>query len=255
MHIELSTSFIWSFLAVLARVGSLFTFLPLPGLKSPFDPPRVLLSVLLTLSLQSRWPVVDPSSTPLSSLLLLLVREAMLGFGAGLILHFLFEAFQFGAQALSQLAGFSYASTIDPTNDTDSGVLLILCQLFCGWLSIAFGLDREFILLLAGSLETAPPGQVMLSPEGAERILRLGSVIFETGLRLALPAIGIFLVFDVLLGVLSRLEQQLQLTTVLFPAKTAGAILVTTSLVASFPQAFHDLSQICLGAVRALLRT
>jgi flagellar biosynthetic protein FliR len=255
MHVELSTSLVWSFLAVLARVGSLFTFLPLPGLKSPFDPPRILLSVLLTLCLEPRWPVIAPTHTPISSLLLLVVREAALGLGAGLILHFLFEAFQFGAQALSQLAGFSYASTIDPTNDTDSGILLILCQLFCGWLSIAFGLDRQLILLLAGSLETAPPGQVLLSPEGAERILRMGALIFETGLRLALPAIGIFLVFDVLLGVLSRLEQQLQLTTVLFPAKTAGAILVTASLVAVFPQTFYDLSQICLGAVRALLRT
>jgi flagellar biosynthetic protein FliR len=175
--------------------------------------------------------------------------------GAGLILLFLFETFQFAAQALSQLAGFSYASTIDPTNDTDSGILLILCQLFCGWLAIAFGLDRELILLMAGSLETAPPGQVSVSLEGGEKIVRLGVMVFETGLRLALPAIGIFLVFDVLLGVLSRLEQQLQLTTVLFPAKTAGAMLVTASLVAVFPQTFHDLSQICLSAVRALLRS
>jgi flagellar biosynthesis protein FliR len=108
---------------------------------------------------------------------------------------------------------------------------------------------------MAGSLETAPPGQVSVSLEGGEKIVRLGVMVFETGLRLALPAIGIFLVFDVLLGVLSRLEQQLQLTTVLFPAKTAGAMLVTASLVAVFPQTFHDLSQICLSAVRALLRS
>lgn len=79
--------------------------------------------------------------------------------------------------------------------------------------------------------------------------------MFETGLRVALPAIGVFLMFDVLLGVLSRLEQQLQLTTVLFPAKTAGTILVTASLVTVFPQTFQDLSQICLGVIRALLRT
>lgn len=255
MHVELETSMLWSFLAVLARVGSLFTFVPLPGLKSPFEPARLLLSILLTLCLQPRWPLLQPSDTPLSSLLLLLARESILGLGTGLILLFLFEAFQFGAQALSQLAGFSYASTIDPTNDTDSGVLLILCQLFCGWLAIAFGLDRELVLLLAGSLETAPPGQVTVSLEGAGKILRLGGVMFETGLRVALPAIGVFLMFDVLLGVLSRLEQQLQLTTVLFPAKTAGTILVTASLVTVFPQTFQDLSQICLGVIRALLRT
>lgn len=253
MHVELYLPAIWSFLAVLARVVGFFSFLPVPGLKSPLDPPRAVLAVLFTLCLAPKWPPAPPSSHLTgTSLVVVLVQEAAFGVCAGLIVQVLLDAFQFAAQMLSQMAGFSYASTIDPTNDTDSGDLLILCQLLCGWLAISLGIDRELVAIFARSFDSVPPGAFRLSLETAEPVIRLGSSIFETGLRLSLPVMGVFLALDILLGVLSRLEQQLQLTTILFPAKSAGAILATVALVGSFPKAFAQLARVCLDLLRGL---
>ncbi len=250
MHVEIPLGFVFTFLGVWARIAGLFSFLPVPGLKSPVDPPRLLMGLILAFCLMPDWHAAALAKAPISGLLLLILHEAVFGVCTSLVVNLIFEAFQFGAQVLAQQAGFSYASTIDPTNDTDSGVLLILCQLLCGFFSISMGLDRQLIAIVAGSLVTIPPGSFAASWQSFDQVTRLGGLMFETGLRLALPAVAVFLALDILLAILSRLEQQLQLTAILFPAKTAGAILVTASLVAGFPQAFETMVRVCLDHVR-----
>ena len=251
MRVEVPMALVWGFLTVWARVAGMFTFLPLPGLRTPVDPPRILLGVLITLALFPRWPAAPPpGSDGLSALALLVIQESMLGLFAGMLVSAVVEIFQLTAQLLAQQAGFSYASTIDPTNDTDSGVLLVLCQLLAGMLSISAGLDRILLSLFARSLETIPPGSFVASLSHLKAAAELGARMFETGLLLALPSIAIFLVLDVLLAVISRLEQQLQLTTILFPVKTASAIFVTAMALRTFPTAFEQMMAAMLRTLR-----
>jgi flagellar biosynthesis protein FliR len=251
MHVEAPVALVFSFLSVWARVAGMFTFLPVPGLKSPFDPPRIFLGLLITIGLAPKWPETNSAAMTPSGLAALVIQEAAFGLCCGLSVLFVLEVFQFAAQVLAQQAGFSYASTIDPTNDTDSGVLLIICQLLCGWLSIAAGLDRQLITLIASSLDHVPPGSFNPAWANFEELSRLAGHIFSTGLRLALPAVAVFLVLDVLLAILSRLEQQLQLTSILFPAKTAGALLAATYVIAAFPGTLESLLRDCFRVLRA----
>src|ERR1039457_759017 len=48
---------------------------------------------------------------------------------------------------------FSFAQTIDPTTQGESGVLLVFAQLAGGMVFLSLGLDREVIRTLAYSLE------------------------------------------------------------------------------------------------------
>ena len=50
----------------------------------------------------------------------------------GLVAAFLTEGFQLGAQVISLQAGYSFATTIDPTSGADSTVLLTIAQLAAG---------------------------------------------------------------------------------------------------------------------------
>ncbi len=253
MRVEVPLSLVWGFLAVFARVAGIFAFLPLPGLKTPVDPPRILLAVLIALALFPQWPAMTSESRSAGDIAVLAVREAILGILCGLLVTFVVEVFQLTSQLLAQQAGFSYASTIDPTNDTDSGVLLVLCQLLAGLLSIAAGLDRYVLTIFAKSLDQIPLGTFSASLTHLEAAAGLGTKMFEIGLLLALPSIAIFLVLDILLAVLSRLEQQVQLTTILFPVKTASAIFVATIAIRSFPAAFESLMGSGLSALRLVL--
>src|SRR6218665_1615743 len=89
-----------TFLAVLMRISGIFVFFPLPGLRSPIDPGRIFLSVMVTFALFPVWGSLTSATVQAGSILALLLCEAMLGLTGGLLVSCLFEAFEFAAQLL-----------------------------------------------------------------------------------------------------------------------------------------------------------
>ena len=116
------------------------------------------LSASITLALLPLWPVIPSAGLSFGTLVGWLLAEAGLGIGVGLAVAFLAEIFQMGAQIISLQAGYSFASTIDPTSGADSSVLLSIAQTTAGLLFFATGLDRQVLLAFAHSLRVHPPG-------------------------------------------------------------------------------------------------
>jgi flagellar biosynthetic protein FliR len=150
------------------------------------------------------------------------------------------EAVVMGAQILGLQAGYGYASTIDPNTQSDSGILLVLAQLFAGMLFFAFGWDRQLILIFANSLESHPPGSWAASVPMAEEMIRAGSAIFSTGLRLALPIAGMLLLVDLALALVGRINAQVQMITVAFPLKMGLALLMLAWTLAAYPRVYEQ---------------
>jgi flagellar biosynthetic protein FliR len=85
-----------------------------------------------------------------------IVAETLFGVTLGLAIAFLLEGMQLAAQVLGLQAGYSYASTVDPTTQADTTTLQLMAQLLAGTLFFAFGFDRQVLRILARSLESAP---------------------------------------------------------------------------------------------------
>jgi flagellar biosynthetic protein FliR len=213
-----STSSVLGFFLTLVRLAGVFVFVPLPGLKSVVDPARVVLVLGLAFALFPVWPHPDPGIN-VGVFTAWLFSEAALGIGIGLAVGFAVEAFAIGAQTIGLQAGYSFASTVDPSTQADSTVLVVLAQTAAAALFFAMGLDREVVRIFARSLETCPPGTFTLSRGAAETILLAGSTMFSTGLRLALPVMAVMLMVDISLALLGRINSQLHLITIAFPVK------------------------------------
>ncbi len=242
-------SLLYSFLLVLARMAGIFTFLPLPGFKSGPDAAKIALAVTLTLALYARWPVIEPPSN-MMQMAGWMIAEAGIGVAIGLAVSFLIEAVIMAAQAISTQAGFAFASTVDPNTEADSTVLILIAQLAAALLFFAMGLDRQLLSILARSLETHPPGTITSSRASAEALVTLGSGIFSTGVRLALPLIALLFLIDLSIGLLGRLNAQLQLIALAFPAKMLASVAALSVLVLLIPQVFQQSA----GAVFEVLR-
>lgn len=208
-----------SFALVLTRVAGMLTFLPLPFLRQGPDLARIVWALTWSMALYPFWPRLEPPFTPARLAGWALV-EAFWGVGSGLLTGLLAEAFVLSAQLAATQAGYSYATSIDPNSQADSGVLPVLGQLTASLLFFATGLDRAVFAVFAESLRALPPGSVAI-PGAASGlpVLALAGLLFSTALRLALPVIGLLLLIDVALALVSRLNQQLQLLTLAFPAK------------------------------------
>src|SRR5580693_1461934 len=202
-ELNLDTGTLYSFLMVLARISGVFIFVPLPGIKAGPEPARALLAVMTTFVLFSSWPVIDASHVNIALLLGWILAEAGLGLAVGLATSFLLEGFQMGAQIISLQAGYSYATTVDPTSGADSPVLLTIAQMTAGLLFFATGMDRQVLLIFGHSLTSHPPGHLAVSPDIVTMLIQAGGTVFVTGLRLVLPLAGLLLLVEVSLALLA----------------------------------------------------
>lgn len=254
MPVELTFSVgtLYAFLLVLARVSGALVFVPLPGFRSAVEPARAALAISFTLALAGRWPIVNAAIDP-GVVLIWVAAEAVVGIAIGVSLAIALECFGMAAQILGTQAGYAYASTIDPTSEADSGVLLVMAQLFAGMLFFALGLDRELLRLFARSLEKLPPGTFVPSPSSTEAVIRLGGMLFTFGVRLALPVVALLLLVDVALALLGRLNQQLQLLSLAFPLKMLLALLVLGWTASAYPRVLVDFTGRALGVAARVL--
>ncbi len=254
MGAELTLSYgtLFGFLLVFSRIAGAFTFVPLPGLNRGPAPARIGMSLAVTVALFPLWPnVTVPAGA--GEFVSWLAAEAAFGITAGVAVGFLLEALAVGFQALGLQAGFSYASTIDPTTQADSSVLLIFAQLMSGFLFFALGLDREVLRVFAASLLRHPPGTYAPNESALSAIISLGSGMLSTGMRLALPVIVLLLLVDIALALLGRMHQQLQLLSLAFPAKMLAALMLLAAVLAVFVPVWRAFAERTFAALGRIL--
>ncbi|MGE5645480.1 MAG: flagellar biosynthetic protein FliR [Acidobacteriota bacterium] len=255
MHTELAgvPEALFGFLAVLARVAGAVAFVPLPGFRNAPEPVRAALALSLTIALAPLWPVMSGFEPSAGRFLALLASEAALGITAGLAVSFLIESLLVAAQVFGLQAGYSYASTVDPSTEADSNVLLVIAQLMAGLLFFSMGLDREVVRAFAHSLAAHPPGTYLVTPKAAATMIALGSNMLATGVRLALPVVVLLMLVDVALALLGRMHQQLQLLTLAFPAKMLATLAFLAAILILFLPAYRAAAGRTMTALTRLL--
>ncbi|HTA70260.1 MAG TPA: flagellar biosynthetic protein FliR [Bryobacteraceae bacterium] len=249
----LPASLLYGFLLVLARVSGIFVFIPLPTFKNGPSAAKIVLALALTFALYPLWPKVEPVPATIVQVSGWIFVEAAIGLAAGLAVAFIIEGIYVAAQAISIQAGFSYAAMVDPNTEADSTVLIVVGQLTAGLLFFALGLDRRLLEILAHSLQTHPPGSLPLSRSGVETVAMLGSSAFSTGLRLVLPAMILMFLIDLSIGLLGRLNSQLQLVALAFPIKMVASLAALSFLILLVPKIYQQSAGVALGALAKVL--
>jgi flagellar biosynthetic protein FliR len=249
MTLGLPLSTIYAFLLVLARVGGLLAFLPVPALRNAPMIFRAVLAFVTTIALFPVWPHLPDASPSVGQLTVWAFSEMGFGLVAGLAVAILNEGFQVGAQVLGMPAGFGYAQTIDPNSQADSGVLQVIMMLLTALLFFSLGFDSVVIRILAASFEKYPAGTWSLTAASLDSVIHLGAGMFSLGLRLALPVVALLLLIDVALALLGRMQQQLHLLSLAFPIKMIAALGVLTALVPIFPKLFSGAAAHTISAL------
>jgi flagellar biosynthetic protein FliR len=249
----LPVSLLYGFLLVLARISGVFIFIPLPTFRNGPSAAKIVLALALTFALFPLWPKMQPVPVGLLQMAGWVLVEASIGLAAGLAVAFVIEGLYVAAQAISIQAGFSYAAMVDPNTEADSTVLIVMAQLTAGLLFFALGLDRQLLQILARSLETHPPGSLALSRSGVESLAMLGSGAFSTGLRLVLPVMTLLFLIDLSIGLLGRLNSQLQLVALAFPIKMVASLAALSFLILLVPKIYQQSAGVAFGALAKLL--
>ncbi len=256
MHISdlFPDTMLFSFLLALSRLSGLFAFIPVPGIRTGPDAARILASLALTVALYPFWPAPPSVSPTAGDLVCWVLAELAVGVAAGLAISLALECFQFAGQLIGLQAGYSYAATIDPNSQSDSGVILVFAQLLAGFLFFSAGMDRQLIRALALSLQTQPAGIYHIRVSILDAFIHLGADVFVLGLRLALPEIALLVLIDLCFGILGRMLPQIQFLLLSFPVKMLAGIIVLALTLSVFPLIWTGAAEHALAVLSAMGR-
>jgi flagellar biosynthetic protein FliR len=214
------------FVLIMSRLAGVFLFMPAPGVRLGGGGAKLTLCACLAMSFSRGNVQSSINRPPAEYTLVALALEFVLGLTIGFIVAMMGEVLSCAMQFVAFQAGFSYATTIDPSSDADGGVLLVAAQLFSGLLFFALELDQVGLRAFAASLQAFPPGQEVAEVLTLQGITGVFSSAVTMGTRLALPALVMLVSVDVCLAVLGRFQAQMQLLSLAFPLKLLLSLLL-----------------------------
>jgi flagellar biosynthetic protein FliR len=253
MHIDISflPALAAAFMLVFARIGTMLMLLP--GLGELTVPVRVRLTVALVLAavllpLHRNDYHLDLGA--LGPLLLMLARELLVGAMLGMTARLAMSALQVAGSVIAQQLGLGFVTAVDPTQG-QQGMLL---GNFLGVLGVTliFATDMHHLVIAAlnDSYGLFAPGSVPLMGDIAALTTQTIASAFRIGVQLSAPFLVFGLLFNLGLGVLSRLMPQMQVYFIGLPlsiliglmilALVLGAMMAT--FLGSIAEVLHQLA-------------
>ena len=134
----------------------------------------------------------------------------LIGAVLGLTARLTISALQVAGSVVAQQLGLGFVTAIDPTQD-QQGVLVGNFLTMLG-ITLIFATDLHHLVIAAlnDSYTLFAPGEMPLVGDMAHHITRVVATAFRIGIQLSAPFLVFGLLFNLGLGVLSRLMPQMQ---------------------------------------------
>ncbi len=252
MTLSVLPEFAIAFALVFARIGTMLMLLPGFGERTTPARIRLTLAVLIVLIVL---PVVRPglptSLANLPGLIQILIGELMIGFTFGLAGRFMMSSLTTAGVIISQQLGLSFTMIFDPANagQGQSALLGTFLSMLGILMIMALNLHHVALLGVVDTYRSFRPGEVPAPGDAVQLALGVASSAFATAVQISAPFLVFGIVFNVGLGILSRMMPQLQVFFLAMPASILlGAIifalvlgLMMEGFVAHVAQVYRDM--------------
>jgi flagellar biosynthetic protein FliR len=220
------------YLVIFARIGSMLMLIP--ALGEATIPARMRLGFALALA-AVLYPIVSDQIPPLPdemfAVIAIIVHEIVIGLILGSIARLAVSGTQTAGTVIAQSAGLAVAQAADPINGGMQGVLIGSFLSMLG-IVLIFATDLHHVALSAAhdSYMIFTPREPLMFGDTARTIVDTVAGAFVVGVQMSAPFIVFGLVFNLGMGILSRLMPQLQVYFLAMPA-TVGIGLILMALL------------------------
>jgi flagellar biosynthetic protein FliR len=237
-----------AFLLTFARVGTMV--MVLPGIGEQNMPARVRLTIALVLTavlLPAHQKAYSVDLRSLAPVLVLVVQEIIIGAVLGLTARLAISALQVAGFVIAQQLGLGFVTAIDPTQN-QQGVLVGNFLTVLG-ITLIFATDLHHLVIAAlnDSYALFRPGEMPLSGDVAKHITQVIGTAFRIGIQLSAPFLVFGLLFNLGLGVLSRLMPQMQVFFIGLPLSIMLGLLLLMLVIGATMGTFTGYLEGVLG--------
>lgn len=200
-----------AFLLTFARVGTMVMLMPGIGELNISSRARLTIALVLTaILLPSHQKAYTVDLTTLGPVIKMMLQEILIGGVLGMTARLAVSALQIAGSVIAQQLGLGFVTAVDPTQNQQGALLGNFLTLLGITLVFATDMHHLVIAALNDSYYIFAPGQVPLVGDMAQHITRIVGTAFRIGIQLSAPFLVFGLLFNLGLGVLSRLMPQMQ---------------------------------------------
>jgi flagellar biosynthetic protein FliR len=228
-----------AFILVVARVGTMLMLLP--GLGELNVPVRIRLTVALLLAAvllplhQSAYQLDLRSFGPMIAML---GTEMFIGAVLGLSVRLIMSCLQVAGAVIAQQMGLGFVTAVDPTLGQQGAIVGNFLAMLGVTLIFATDLHHLVIAALNDSYTLFAPGEVPLLGDVAALTTRSAASAFRIGIQLSAPFLVFGLLFNLGLGILSRLMPQMQVFFVGLPLSILLGLLILLMVLGAMMTVF-----------------
>jgi flagellar biosynthetic protein FliR len=186
---------------------------------------RIGVAFLIAFGAQASIPPIAPIALDSSAALLAVLQQVLVGVSLGFAVRIVFSAVEFAGELVGLQMGMNFATFFNPMSGGEQTAVSRFYGISIAWLFIVSG---GHLLVIAALVQSFTAFPVASDPFAFLRVVepqRWGAEIFRLGLWIALPLVAMLLFTNLVLGVISRVAQQMNVFAIGFPI-TLGVGLV-----------------------------
>ena len=228
--LEWITPLIWPFLRVLALFGAL----PLFAQRGVPMRLRVALAFLIAVCAQATLPPMPVVALDSAPGMLMIVQQLVIGISLGFAVRIVFSAVEFAGELIGLQMGLNFAGFFNPMTGGEATATSRFFGVSVSWLFIVINGHLLLIAAVVQSFQAFPVGPEPFAFLRAVQPQVWGAEVFRLGLWIALPLVAMLLFVNIVLGIVSRVAQQMNVFAIGFPITvTVGlaGILLTLPLM------------------------
>jgi flagellar biosynthetic protein FliR len=236
---------LWPFIRVLA----LFSSMPVLGQRNVPIRVRIALSFFIALGVAGTASPTAAANVPLDSpaAILLVVQQVLIGLSLGFAVRIVFTAIEFAGEIIGLQMGLNFAGFFNPMTNTEATATSRFFSISVSWLFIVSGGHLLLIAAVVQSFQAFPVGPEPFAFLRAVQPQVWGAEVFRLGLWIALPMIAMLLFVNLVLGIISRVAQQMNIFAIGFPITVSvglvGMLLTLPMMQVPFTMALERMLQ------------
>jgi flagellar biosynthesis protein FliR len=228
-----------AFLLTFARVGTMVMMMP--GIGEMNMPARVRLTIALILAailLPAHQAAYTINLSALGPVIMMLFQEIVIGAVLGLTARLAISGLQVAGSVIAQQLGLGFVTAVDPTQNQQG--LLVGNFLAVLGVTLIFATDMHHLVIAAlnDSYYIFAPGEVPIVGDIAKHITQVIAGSFKIGIQLSAPFLVFGLLFNLGLGVLSRLMPQMQVFFIGLPLSILLGLLLLLFVIGAMMGTF-----------------
>ncbi len=200
----------------LLRLLGLFTAAPVLSMRAIPARVRVGLAVLVAVCAQPVLPAMPVVPLDSVTALAMVAQQVVIGLSIGFAARVVFSAIEFAGEIIGLQMGLNFAAFFDPTSGGQATATARFFNTMAAWLFVIANGHLLLTGVVVASFERFP-----VSDQPLDLLVQLqpqvwGAELFRLGLWLALPTVAMLTFVNLVLGLISRVAQQLQIFSIGF---------------------------------------